>query len=214
MRLFRRRGQGGQANMVEITGTLLLLSIVMGFVYTTVDTAQKAITGESARLVNLDEARTLMAVMTKDLHTATRLAAGTSAFVVGQDKDITFYANLNDATGGPRKIRIYIDSTNTLIASLWTPDSGSVAPAYTYTGTPTLRYVGRYVNNASNQPIFEYYDVNGTKLTTPLSGSGLLATYSVKITLAVRKQTVLPVRSVTLINQVRLPNVDYQLPGT
>lgn len=199
--------------MAEITATLLLLSIVMTFVYAAIDSAQKAITGETTRLVNLDEARTLMAVMTKDLRTATRLQAGTAPFVAGQDSDVTFYANLNNTTGGPRKIRIYIDSTNSLIASMWAPDAGSVAPNYTYTGASSLRYVGRYVEITA-QPIFEYYDVNNNKLLTPLSASGLLGVYSVKVTLSVRKQTTLPVRSVTLINQVRLPNVDYQQPGT
>jgi hypothetical protein len=196
--------------VVELTAAVVLLSIVMTFVYKAVDTTQYAIAGENARLVNLDEARTLMAVMTKDIRTATRLTAGTSPFIVGQDKEVTFYANLNNVTGGPRKIRIYVDSTSQLIAQSWAPDSSSVAPNYTYTGTPTARYVGRYVANASNQPIFEYYDINGTKLTTPLSAAGLLATYSVKITLVVRKQTTLPLRPVTLINQVRLPNVNYQ----
>jgi hypothetical protein len=196
--------------MVEITAALVLLSIVMAFVYKSVDTTQYAIAGENARLVNLDEARTLMAVMTKDIRTATRLTAGTSPFLVGQDEEVTFYANLNNVTGGPRKIRIYVDSTSQLIAQSWAPDASSVAPNYTYTGTPTARYVGRYVANATNQPIFEYYDVNGTKLTTPLNAAGLLAAYSVKITLVVRKQTTLPLRPVTLINQVRLPNVNYQ----
>jgi len=32
----------------------------------------------------------------------------------------------------------------------------------------------------------------------------------VKVTLVVRKQTTLPLRPITLVNQVRLPNVDYQ----
>ncbi len=200
--------------MVEIAATLLLLSIVMTVVYSSVDTAQRAITGESARIVNLDEARTLMAVTTKDLRTATRLQAGTSPFVSAQDRDVTFYANLNNTIGGPRKIRIYIDPSNTLIASAWSPDSGSVAPNYTYTGPSSLRYVGQYVNNAVGQPIFDYYDVNNLKLTAPLSATGLLAVYSVQVTLVVRKQTTLPVRSVTLVNQVRLPNVDYQPPGS
>jgi hypothetical protein len=214
MRIVKHRDQAGQTSMIEIAATLMLLTIVMTFVYKAVATAQTAIGGTMLRTENMDEARNLMAVTTKDLRTATRLQAGTAPFVVGQDRDITFYANLNNTTGGPRKIRVYIDANNTLIASAWAPDAGSVSPNYTYTGTSTLRYVGRYVNNSTSQPIFEYYDVNGTKLTTPLSASGLLAVYSVKVTLVVRKQTTLPVRSVTLINQVRLPNVDYQQPGT
>jgi hypothetical protein len=209
--LVRRRLRGERGTtVVEMTATVILLSIVLTFVYKAIDTTQYAIAGETARLANLDEARTLMGVTTKDIRTATRLTAGTSPFTVGQNKEVTFYANLNNVTGGPRKIRIYVGTASELISQMWTPDASSVAPNYTYTGTPVARYVGRYVANASNQPIFEYYDINGTKLTTPLNAAGLLAVYSVKITLVVRKQTTLPLRPVTLVNQVRLPNVNYQ----
>ena len=201
--------------MVEVASTLMLLSIVMTFVYAGVDTAQKAITGVSARTINIDEARTLMAVTTKDLRTATRLKPGNPAITAALPKDVTFYANLNNTTGGPRKIRIYIDASNTLIANMWLPDSTSVAPDYTYTGVPLVRYVGQYVNNSATQPIFEYFGSDGSvQLPQPLSAANLLAIDSVRVTLSVRKQTSLPVRSVTLINQVRLPNVDYQEPGT
>jgi len=216
--LLRRRDERGQSSMGEVMVTVLLLGIVMTFIYRSIDTTQYAIAGETARLANLDEARTLMAVTTKDLRTATRLVAGTSPFAVADNNDITFYANLNNTTGGPRKIRIYIDSTSELIAQVWAPDASSVAPNYTYTGTPVPRYVGRYVtNNASTQPIFQYFDSDGNQL--PASGSmpsgGLnatdrLAVFSVRVTLVVRKQTTLPLRPITLVNQVRLPNVDYQ----
>ena len=204
-----RRSQSGQS-MVEVTATLMLLAIVLTFVYASIDSAQRAIVGESERIGNLSEAQTLMDAITKDLRTATRLQAGSAPFVAASDRDVTFYANLNNATGGPRKIRIYVDPTSEIISAIWSPDAGSISPDYTYTGTSALRYVGRYVTNTAADPIFEYYDVNGVKLPTPLTGSGLLAAYSVKITLIVRRQTELPVRSITLVSQVRLPNVDYQ----
>jgi prepilin-type N-terminal cleavage/methylation domain-containing protein len=208
----RRRVQQDErgVTLVEMAATLMLLSIVMMFVYQTVDTTTAAVSGQVARLVNLDEARTLMAVTTKDLRTATRLTAGTSPFILGQDREVQFYANLNNTTGGPRKVRIYVDNTNVLISQVWVADANSVAPNYTYTGTPSPRFVGRYVANTNAQPIFEYYDINGAKLTTPLTSAGMLAVYSVKVTLVVRKQTTKPLRPVTLVNQVRLPNVDYQ----
>lgn len=210
-RLRRGRRNERGATLIEMAATLMLLSIVFTFVYKTVDTTTYAIAGQAARLANLDEARTIMAVTTKDLRTATRLTAGTSPFTLGQDNEVVFYANLNNITGGPRKIRIYVDNSKVFISQMWTPDAcTNCAPNYTYTGTPTPRFVGRYVANTSSQPIFEYYDINGAKLTTPLSSAGLLAVYSVKVTLVVRKQTTLPLRPVTLVNQVRLPNVDYQ----
>ena len=206
--------------MGEVMVTVLLLGVVMTFVYKAVDTTQYAIAGESARLANLDEARNLMAVTTKDLRTATRLVPGTSPFESATNNDVTFYANLNNTTGGPRKIRIYVDSSSELIAQVWTPDVGSVSPNYTYTGTPVPRYVGRFVTNSSSPPIFTYYATPDAAtgiaptLTAPLSAADLLKVYSVKVTLVVRKQTTLPLRPVTLVNQVRLPNVDYQPPSS
>ena len=205
-----RRDESGQSSLVEIAATLMVLSIVLSFVYAGIETAQRSLTGEAERVSNLSEAQTLMDVITKDLRTATRLQAGTAPFLAATDRDVTFYANLNDATGGPRKIRIYVDPTSEIVSASWSPDVGTVSPNYTYTGASSLRYVGRYVANTASEHIFQFYDINSTELTTPLSAGGLLAAYSVKVTLIVRKQTNLPVRSVTLMNQVRLPNLDYQ----
>lgn len=212
-RYLRRHDQRGQASLPEMMVTVLLLGIVMTFVYKAVDSTQYAIAGESARLANLDEARNLMAVTTKDIRTATRLVPGTSPFVSATENDVTFYANLNNTTGGPRKIRIYVDNTSELIAQVWTPDVGSVSPNFTYTGAAIPRYVGRFVTNSTSPPIFTYYDTTGNQLPSgTLNAANLLAIYSVKVTLVVRKQTTLPLRPITLVNQVRLPNVDYQPP--
>jgi len=213
-RLLRHRDERGQSSLAEMMVTVLLLGLVMTFVYKAIDTTQYAIAGETARLANLDEARNLMAVTTKDLRTATRLVPGTSPFVAASDNDVTFYANLNNTTGGPRKIRIYVDSSSELIAQAWTPDSGSVSPNYTYTGAASPRYVGRFVANPAAQPIFTYYDSTGGQLPSgSLSAANLLAISSVKVTLVVRKQTTLPQRPITLVNLVRLPNLDYQQPS-
>ena len=159
-RLFRRRDERGQSSLGEMMVTVLLLGIVMTFVYKAIDTTQYAIAGETARLANLDEARTLMAVTTKDLRTATRLVPGTSPFVAASDNDVTFYANLNNTTGGPRKIRIYVDSTSELIAR-----PGRPTPARSRRTTPTpapRRPVrGPLRGQPGGQPIFTYYDSTG-----------------------------------------------------
>ena len=205
----RGRGESGQT-LYELIAVVFLLSIVLVVVFEGVDSTARVLSGTERRLTNLGEARTLMAVATKDLRTATRLQAGTSPFVLADQREVTFYANLNNPTSGPRKVHIYVDSAKQLIESVQVPDSGSVAPNYTYTGAAALRFVGRYVNNASSVPIFVYYDNAGTPLAAPLSSTDRLAVYSVKISLSIRKQTTLPVADTTLVNQVRLPNVDYQ----
>lgn len=207
-----RRSESGQSTLVEISITLLLLGVIMAFLFSSIESAERTVAATKLRVTNLDEARTLMAVLTKDIRTATRLQAGTAPFVNATDRDVTFYANLDNTTGGPRKIRIYVDASNEIISSVTAPDAASVAPDYTYTGTPKLRYVGRYLANSAAQPVFEYLDADGTKLTTPLSSADLLAVASVKITLVVRATSSLAVGNITLVDQVRLPNVEYQSP--
>jgi hypothetical protein len=191
---------------------------VLSLVYEGIDSAAKAIAGTEKRLGNLDEARLLMAVTTKDVRTATRLQAGTSPFVLANSREVIFYANLNNngssgsvVDNGPRKVRIYVDPTSELIEQVTKPDATSVAPAYTYNGAPTNRYVGRYVANATTSPIFQYFDANGVALpNTPLSTADRLAVDSVEITLSIRRTSTFQLSATTLVNTVRLPNVDYQ----
>lgn len=210
MTAIRRRDQAGQSSLIEVAAVLLIMAIVMTFIYTSIDSAERVVVGTRLRITNLDEARTLMAVLTKDLRTATRLEAGTAPFVTAEARDVTFYANLENPTGGPRKVRIYVNSDNVIIASVKTPDVGSVSPNYTYTGAAKLRYVGRYLANTGSQPVFQYLDGTGTTLPSPVSAADRLAVASVKIKVVVRTTTNLPVGDVTLQDQVRLPNLDFQ----
>jgi hypothetical protein len=204
--------------MFEVIAVTLMLGIVLMVVYQAVDSVTRAIGGTERRLANLDEARILMAVSTKDMRTATRLTAGTSPFVTADKREVIFYANLNNdgtsgsvVANGPRRVRIYVDTNSELIEEVTKPDASSVAPAYTYNGVATRRFVGRYVANTTAEPIFRYYDVNGTELTAaPLSATDRLAARSVRITLSIRRATAFPVANTTLVNTVRLPNVDYQ----
>jgi hypothetical protein len=215
----RRRGAGEQGqSLFELVCVVLMLGMVLLVVYQGIDSMTRALGGTERRLMNLDEARTLMAVTTKDMRTATRLQAGTSPFEAADAREVTFYANLNNngASGsvvenGPRRVRIFVDTNSQLIEEVQKPNAGSVPPAYVYTSTPSRRFVGRYVANTPAQPIFRYYDVDGNELTpTPLSSSARLAVRSVTVTLSIRRETAFPVANTTLRNTVRLPNVDYQ----
>jgi hypothetical protein len=189
--------------------TLLLLGVVMGTVMTGTFSANNAVMGASLRLENLDQARTLMASLTKDVRTAVHLSAGTSPFIVADANHATFYANLS-TTGAPKKVDLAIDSQSRLIEKVWTADASSSAPNYTYTGAATVRLVGRYVANSAAKPLFTYLDDSSNTLSaTPLSSTDLLAISAVQIQLVVKKTVATPLNPTTLINRVRLPNVDY-----
>ncbi len=107
-----------------------MLGIVLMVVYQGVDSVTQAIGGTERRLANLDEARILMAVTTKDIRTATRLQAGTSPFALADKREVIFYANLNNdgtsgsvVNNGPRQVRIYVDSNSELIEEVKKPDA-------------------------------------------------------------------------------------------
>ena len=113
----------------------------------------------------------------------------------------TFYANL-DTSSAPKKVDLPIDAQSRLIEEVWDADAGTVAPNYTYTGTPTIRLVGRYVANTGANPLFGYLDSNGNALpNTPLNATDLLAVKSVQVTLIVKKTTAVTSRG-SLIEKV------------
>ena len=188
---------------------LLLLGLVMGAVMAGTFSAQSAITGSDLRLQNLDQARTLMASLTKDVRTAVRLSAGSSPFTVADANHAVFYANIS-TTSSPKKVDLSIDSQSRLIESVWTADVGSLAPNYTYTGSSTVRLVGRYVANSASKPLFTYLDSNGNQIVnTPLNATDLLAIKAVQIQLIVKKTTATQLNATSLVNRVRLANLDY-----
>lgn len=195
--------------MIELVATLSIMSIVMVTVFQGFASTENAVAGADERLRNLDEARVLMAATSKDVRTAVRLSAGSSPFVYANGNEVIFYANLDTVTA-PRKVRIHIDSGDRLIEEVWTADAASVAPAYTYSGSPRIRLVGRFVDNTAANPIFTYLDAGGATLTTvPLSAAGLLSVKAVRISLVVKKASGWSMRSTALVNRVRLPNLDY-----
>ena len=197
------------ASILELMTTVLLIGVVMAAVMGGIFSAQRAVTGASLRLENLDQARTLMASLTKDVRTAVRLQAGTSPFTTADKNHAVFYANLS-TTSAPKKVDLSIDSQSRLIETVWTADAGSSAPNYTYTGASTVRLVGRYVANSATSPLFTYLDSDGDALTsTPLNATDLLAVQAVQINLVVKKTTASKLNATTLVNQVRLPNLDY-----
>ncbi|MGQ0825744.1 MAG: PulJ/GspJ family protein [Actinomycetota bacterium] len=204
-----RRGDARGTTITELMCVVLLLSIIMATIYSGLFAAETTVSGTSERLRNLEEARTLIAVATKDVRTAVRLSAGTSPFVTADDTEAVFYANL-DTVAAPKRVRIHVDAQDRLIEEVWEADGGSTAPDYTYTGSPSVRFVGRYVANEADEPIFTYLDASDAALTsTPLGATDLLAIKAVRITLKVKRTSAYNTNATTIENRVRLPNLDY-----
>ena len=215
----RARGERGQT-MFEVIAVVTILGIVLTMVYQGIDSAGQAIGGTEKRLANLDEARILMAVSTKDVRTATRLQAGTSPFTLADKRELIFYANLNNngASGsvvdnGPRRVRIYVDTEQPAHrGGRRSPTRPRCRPRTRTTARrdPALRRpLRRERGEPADLPVLRHATATSSR-ATPLSATDRLAVNSVQITLSIRRSTTFPIANTTLVNTVRLPNVDYQ----
>jgi hypothetical protein len=243
-----------------------VMTVILGFVTRTLVVMQNASTGSSLRLQNLEEARILMDLVSKDIRTAGRMTPTTSPFdvtactltvpaqtqpcapsgwqpggnnppYVGKS-EVWFFANITlanqtQASPCPDIVHLFVDSTanppilreQTISDNTPTTDAppnckygSATAP---YTGTWSTRLVGKYIVNGTStcitpDPVFVYWydDASGNPVSyaTPvgsLTASELLQVNAVGITFAVRQQTNFKVPCATLVNRVRLANVDY-----
>ena len=145
--------------------------------------------------------------------------------------EVWFYSNLTLSATNPSPcpdiVHLFVDTVANppvLKEQTVAADAGGTPPSCTYTGSYSTRLVGKYVANPSSLPVFTYYydDATGTPVSrtapsrrpcatsTPLShAANRLLVNAVGITLAIRASTNYTVPYTTLINRVRLPNVDY-----
>ena len=129
-----RKDERGVSGLLEVTAVLLLMGLVLGTLYSSMYSSQNTVLDTSERLRNLDEARTLIATITKDIRTAVRTEAGTSPFLKADKEEVVFYANL-ETTAAPKLVRIFIDSQDRLYEQVWTYDTATtVVPKYRYGG--------------------------------------------------------------------------------
>jgi hypothetical protein len=137
--------------------------------------------------------------------------------------EVWFYSNLTLAAGNPTPcpdiVHLYVDKTVNpwvLKEQSLAADAGGAPPNCVYSVAPKTRLVGKYVANPVTSPVFTYYydDASGNPVAflstdAPLSAANRLLVNAVGITLSVRQTTNFSVPYTTLINRVRLPNVDY-----
>jgi type II secretory pathway pseudopilin PulG len=131
----RDRGQAG-ITLVEMAVVVALLGLVLTMAFQGLVFYQRATASADTRQQNLDQARTVMAVLTKDLRTATELTSMTAT-------DVTFTGLLNTAATAPaNQLRLYVDSGGVLREAVTAPDNPTASPL-TYTVTPTTWVVGQ-----------------------------------------------------------------------
>ena len=193
MSLRRRlyRDQAGVTTM-EMIVVVALLSLVLVMAFEGLTSYQGATAGNAARLRNLAEARVSMAVLTKDLRTASSFGSLAAA-------DVTFLGHLNTtATGPPSQIRLYVDGQGRLLEAVTPPDNPTANPI-TYTGTPAIRVVGEGLVTAGS--LLDFRDT----ADSPTTDIDEVAT--VLVTLSVNLPAPVPVPATVLTTRVFLPNI-------
>jgi type II secretory pathway pseudopilin PulG len=191
-----RRTAHGQAGitMVEMAVVVALLGLVLAMAMQGLVSYQRAAGAADTRQRNLNEARAVMAVLTKDLRTATAFSAAGAA-------DVTFTGLLNTAATAPaNQLRLYVDAGGVLREAVTPPDDPNASPL-TYTGTPAVRVVGRGL--VSTGTLLSYRDSADAVTTT------LTAIASVVVTVSVDLPSVSgnDVPATVLTSRVFLPNV-------
>ena len=175
-----------------MTVVIALLGLVLAMALQGLSAYQRATAGADVRQRNLDEARVVMAVLTRDLRTAT-------AFTAVSATDVTFTGLLNTgATAPPNRLRLYVDASGVLREAVTPPDDPNASPV-TYTGTPTTRVVGRGLVDTST--LLSFRDSSDTATTS------LTTATSVVITLSVDLPSAAAVPPTVLSSRVFLPNV-------
>jgi type II secretory pathway pseudopilin PulG len=180
--------------MVELAVVVALLGLVLAMAMQGLVSYQRTAGSADTRQRNLNEARAIMAVVTKDLRTATSFSAAGAS-------DVTFTGLLNTAATAPaNQLRLYVDGSGVLREAVTPPDDPTASPL-TYTGTPATRVVGRGL--VAGGSMLSYRDSADAVTTTLTAISSVVITVTVDLP-SVSGQDVTPT---VLTSRVFLPNV-------
>ncbi len=177
-------------SLVELVITVSILSLVLAFTTKSFVSLQQAATGDRLRLQNLEGARLLMDIASKDIRTATRLSSTTAPFDVGSTSqglptapapgtgngtappyagatEVWFYANLNLNTTSPDPcpsiVHLFLDTSSNptqVKEQVLAAQAGGTPPACVYSGSYTTRVVAKSISSATT--IFTYYYDDGS----------------------------------------------------
>jgi len=209
----RARSEAGYT-LIESMIALMLLSVVIAAAFGVVSSMQRASELTTDRFTAEGEAQTIADRITKDLRSAVQTSATGAPFAAADINDVTFYANLGDASG-PTELHAYLTQQPGTGVYLFHEDAIKADPGgstgnYTYIHNPSItRIDGKYID--TSQPMFSYFDSSGAPIPTPVASSKLASIDSVQINLRVRVTPISPV--VVMSATVHIRNTDYN-PNT
>ncbi|TIC88435.1 hypothetical protein E8D34_05810 [Nocardioides sp. GY 10113] len=226
----RDEGSGLIEVMVAMTLGSLLVSMLAAFAVVGLRTMHAADT----RLDNITTGQIGMAAATKVIRTAVLpdqlndagcSNCADSAIVAASSTQMSFYANINNTSGGPSLVTIetLADATrpgSSLLRQTTIPPTIASDGSYSFCAitSPTCRFsrrvLARGLPRLSTSPVvLRYYDFEGLPLGTgTLPGGDLVKVASIDVNLTIQllpDQSRTP--SQTLIQRVNLPNADISV---
>lgn len=223
MRRSDHRDEAG-VSLVEVLVTMTILGVVLSALTAGAISMNRASYSADLGTRNQNEARTAIAVLSRDIRAAAPVRPSTEpAFLVARPNEANFTANLDDSTR-PRLVRLFIDGDSRLVEDA-TPADPASDPATGLTwdtdNDAVVRFIAAFVVNDASLPLFRYLDRNGAELPYSasacsgpdgnvdppcLTDSDLRRVATVELSLTVSSDPSGRVQPFTVSHRVRLPN--------
>jgi prepilin-type N-terminal cleavage/methylation domain-containing protein len=207
-RLARLRESDDGVTLVELLVVVGLLAIVLAVAQESLILTNRLVGDTAVRNDESQQAKTAVEGISQTMRTAIlpKLLNGTctgcdvAAFISGNAKSVSFYANINNdlviptagtTTFGPRRVTYTLGADGTLTETLQTPNVHSVSDfnfAYCTPG-PSCPVRTRILAASRDHPgAVHYYNKSGGQLSVPLEGStaNLQSVDSIDILLTVK----------------------------
>lgn len=217
-----RRDDGVTLAETMVVGLVSAIVLAMAGAFFVV-VAKQTVVSEDVRRSTAD-ASNIMNVVSTTIRASIRNAVESNtvpdpAIVSGTAMQLTVisYTDAGPSFETPLQLRYSITANGQMVEERWQP---SIVRGYAVfpnlTATPSSRRVlGNVVVNAANEPLFRYYNAAGVELTPTASGLTLanremvaMVRIYVKVKAADSKEVV------ELINNVGMPNMNLDSPGT
>jgi type II secretory pathway pseudopilin PulG len=219
--------------LIEILVATALFTVLCIALGTLAVLGMRTSTGLSARLDNATQGQIGMEASTKLLRTAVlpsqladQVCVGCTdtAIVTATRSQVSFYANLNNTGAGPSLVTMQVlkdpDATQDagMLSVTTQPPTAVPGGGYQFcspAGTASCVAHTRVVTRGlawPEPPIFDYYDYDGLRITTPvLTHDDLARVSSIDISLTVRTVRRSGLPSGTAVQRVRLPNAEINV---
>ncbi len=141
----------------------------------------------------------------RTLDRMSRVIRSSSKVISASNNDLTLETYYSPRDASPDRTRYYLSSSQVKADVI--PASGT-APNYTYPAGNSKTYNISQALNTASQPVFRYYDENGTLLTSPYDVNAIR---KVEITLTINPQPKFMKINQTSSTQVQLRNMKTNL---